>query len=42
MSERPYFIAIRLFTNKEGWVANFTGDEIATRFPRLADETAAA
>ena len=36
MSESPCFVAIRLFTNKEGWVANFTGDEIATRFPRMA------
>ena len=35
MSERPYFVAIRLFTNKEGWVANFTGSEIAQGFPRL-------
>lgn len=42
MSERPYFIAIRLFTNKEGWVANFTGDGIAARFPRLATEADAA
>lgn len=42
MSERPYFIAIRLFTNKEGWVANFTGDDIAARFPRLPAETQAA
>ena len=30
MSESPYFVAIRLFTNKEGWVANFTGDDIAS------------
>ena len=29
MSETPYFVAIRLFTNKEGWVANFTGSDIA-------------
>ena len=36
MSERPYFIAIRLFTNPAGWVANFTGDKIAQRFPRFA------
>lgn len=36
MSESPYFVAIRLFTNKEGWVANFTGDDIASRFPRMA------
>jgi len=35
MSESPNFVAIRLFTNKEGWVANFTGDEIASRFPRM-------
>ncbi|HEU4664449.1 MAG TPA: acireductone dioxygenase [Dokdonella sp.] len=36
MSESPYFVAIRLFTNKEGWVADFTGDDIASRFPRMA------
>ncbi|NUO73738.1 MAG: cupin domain-containing protein [Frateuria sp.] len=35
MSEAPYFVAIRLFTNKEGWVANFTGADIAERFPRM-------
>jgi 1,2-dihydroxy-3-keto-5-methylthiopentene dioxygenase len=35
MSEEPYFVAIRLFTNPAGWVAEFTGDDIATRFPRL-------
>jgi 1,2-dihydroxy-3-keto-5-methylthiopentene dioxygenase len=35
MSESPYFIAIRLFTNKEGWVANFTGTDIAEQFPRM-------
>jgi len=35
MSESPYFVAIRLFTNKEGWVANFTGTDIAGRFPRM-------
>jgi 1,2-dihydroxy-3-keto-5-methylthiopentene dioxygenase len=42
MSERPYFIAIRLFSNKEGWVANYTGDDIAQRFPRLPAESIAA
>ena len=42
MSETPYFIAIRLFTNKEGWVANFTGSDIAGKFPRLAAQSAAA
>lgn len=35
MSEAPHFVAIRLFTNKDGWVANFTGDDIAERFPRM-------
>lgn len=35
MSEQPHFVAIRLFTNKDGWVANFTGSDIALRFPRL-------
>ncbi len=35
MGPNPHFIAIRLFTNPEGWVANFTGDDIADRFPRL-------
>lgn len=42
MSEAPYFIAIRLFTNKEGWVANFTGSDIAANFPRLSTESLAA
>ncbi|MEP6939640.1 MAG: acireductone dioxygenase [Rudaea sp.] len=41
MSESPYFIAIRLFTNKEGWVANFTGSEIAEAFPRLTAHSSA-
>ena len=36
MSESPYFVAIRLFTNPAGWVADFTGDDIADRFPRMA------
>jgi 1,2-dihydroxy-3-keto-5-methylthiopentene dioxygenase len=34
MGPNPFFVAIRLFTNVEGWVAQFTGDEIAQRFPR--------
>ncbi|MWV17498.1 acireductone dioxygenase [Pseudomonas sp. L-22-4S-12] len=37
MGEFPHFVAIRLFNNPEGWVATFTGDEIASRFPRLED-----
>ncbi|WP_370601446.1 acireductone dioxygenase [Pseudomonas nitroreducens] len=35
MGERPHFVAIRLFNNAEGWVAKFTGDGIAKRFPLL-------
>lgn len=39
MSESPYFVAIRLFTHKDGWVANFTGEDIALRFPRMDPPT---
>jgi len=42
MSEAPSFVAIRLFTNTDGWVANFTGSDIAERFPRLQAEALAA
>lgn len=35
MGPAPSFVAIRLFTNPEGWVASFTGSDIAERFPRL-------
>ncbi|MBJ6611103.1 MAG: cupin [Candidatus Thiothrix moscowensis] len=35
MGPNPRFKCIRLFTNTEGWVANFTGSDIAERFPRL-------
>lgn len=35
MGPEPHLKAIRLFTTPEGWVANFTGDDIADRFPRL-------
>lgn len=37
MGEEPHFVAIRLFNNPEGWVAQFTGDPIAKRFPPLED-----
>lgn len=33
MGTDPAFCAIRLFTNPDGWVATFTGDAIAARFP---------
>lgn len=35
MGPNPYFVAIRLFNNPAGWVANFTGSDYAARFPRL-------
>jgi 1,2-dihydroxy-3-keto-5-methylthiopentene dioxygenase len=35
MGAAPDFKCIRLFTNPEGWVANFTGDDIASRFPNF-------
>ena len=34
MGPAPEFAAIRLFVNPEGWVANYTGDPIAARFPK--------
>jgi 1,2-dihydroxy-3-keto-5-methylthiopentene dioxygenase len=37
MGPNPSFTAIRLFNNPEGWVANFTGDGIAGKFPRLSN-----
>lgn len=39
MGPRPHFTAIRLFTNPDGWVARFTGDTIADRFPRMQAAT---
>jgi 1,2-dihydroxy-3-keto-5-methylthiopentene dioxygenase len=33
MGPAPTFTAIRLFTRPDGWVARFTGDPIAARFP---------
>lgn len=35
MGAAPSFTVIRLFTTPDGWVAEFTGDAIADRFPRL-------
>lgn len=40
MGPSPRFTAIRLFTNADGWIANFTGDAIADRFPRHEPTTA--
>lgn len=35
MGPAPRFVAIRLFNNPEGWVANYTGNDIAKQFSRL-------
>jgi 1,2-dihydroxy-3-keto-5-methylthiopentene dioxygenase len=35
MGPNPSFTAIRLFNNPEGWVAHFTGSEIASQYRRL-------
>jgi 1,2-dihydroxy-3-keto-5-methylthiopentene dioxygenase len=35
MGPAPSLVAIRVFTNPDGWVAQFTGERIAQRFPRL-------
>jgi 1,2-dihydroxy-3-keto-5-methylthiopentene dioxygenase len=35
MGPNPHFVAIRLFDNPAGWVANFTGSPIAEAFSRL-------
>lgn len=34
MGPEPEFTCIRLFSNPEGWVAQFTGDDIASSVPR--------
>jgi 1,2-dihydroxy-3-keto-5-methylthiopentene dioxygenase len=33
ISVRPFFTALRIFTDTSGWVPHFTGDDISTRFP---------
>lgn len=40
MGPQPCFTAVRLFTNPQGWVAQFTGDPIAQRIP-LYEQAAA-
>ena len=35
MGPEPEFAVIRLFINPEGWVAQYTGDPIASRFPKF-------
>ena len=40
MGPAPRFTAIRLFTTPKGWVAKFTGDTIAARFPAYDHQAA--
>jgi 1,2-dihydroxy-3-keto-5-methylthiopentene dioxygenase len=40
MGPAPRFTAIRLFTTPKGWVANFTGDAVAARFPAFDNQAA--
>ena len=35
MGPNPHLACIRIFTNPEGWVAQFTGSDIGGRFPKL-------
>jgi 1,2-dihydroxy-3-keto-5-methylthiopentene dioxygenase len=35
MGPNPHLACIRIFTNPEGWVAQFTGSDIGGRFPML-------
>lgn len=42
MGPEPHLTCIRLFTSQEGWVADFTGDDIADKFPRFENETKVA
>jgi 1,2-dihydroxy-3-keto-5-methylthiopentene dioxygenase len=35
MGPAPFFVAIRFFTEPDGWVGHFTGTDIAQRFPRF-------
>jgi len=38
MGPNPHLTCIRLFTSKEGWVADFTGDDIAEKFPKFKND----
>lgn len=39
MGPEPSFVAIRFFTEADGWVGHFTGNDIAQRFPRFQTGT---
>ncbi len=37
MGPEPSFVAIRFFTEPDGWVGHFTGTDIAGKFPRYGE-----
>lgn len=41
MGENPSFKCIRFFTTENGWVGDFTGNDIAMRFPSYDEHCAA-
>jgi 1,2-dihydroxy-3-keto-5-methylthiopentene dioxygenase len=41
-SDAPLFTAIRIFVSPEGWVASYTGSDIASRFPLYQREVSTA
>lgn len=41
MGPEPSFVAIRFFTEPDGWVGHFTGTDIAQQFPRYEKGQAA-
>ncbi len=40
MGSRPHFKCIRVFTNQEGWVGHFTGEDISKEYPDYDQFTA--
>ncbi|PCI52960.1 MAG: cupin [Alphaproteobacteria bacterium] len=42
MGAEPNLTCIRLFTSKDGWVADYTGDGIADKFPKFEQKASAA
>ena len=40
MGENPKFTCIRIFTSPDGWAADYTGDNIADKFPKFEEKAA--
>ena len=41
MGPEPRFVAIRFFQQPDGWIGHFTGSDIAQKFPRYENPSAA-